>query len=365
MAWSFTLIKYHDNVKEPPHAYGSEARPTINPGQVFIALDLYSYFYFDKATSLKGLLLSDRLLDDLSKAAQNETLGFEKIFYISMPHRQDRQDSMTMLATSTNIRLILQNGVDGNTIHEKARPKGSQGLRPEQLGCWRSHANVWRTIINERIETAIILEDDADWDVRVHDIFQTLSLQMRKRTAREGEPRSHEAHAPYGLDWDLLYVGTCWNINPEVRPVPHIYQDTNAPNSTEMSYAYQKELEYWGASSSEEARVRVIAPSWYPVCTVGYAVTLQGAQKLLYTVGNEKGLNGPVDLAMISRIQSGHLKSFTVVPPLVTPWKTGTTSDSDIDDLNKAEGELPQGSDNLRLSGRKALAATLDKDFKD
>lgn len=111
--------------------------------------------------------------------------------------------------------------------------------------------------------------------------------------------------------------------------------------------------------------MRVIAPSWYPVCTVGYAVTLQGAQKLLYTVGNEKGLDAPVDLAMISRIQSGHLKSLTVVPPLVTPWKTGTTSDSDIDDLNKAEGELPRGSDNLRLSGRRALAATLDKDFKD
>ncbi|KAM3447089.1 hypothetical protein MY5147_010022 [Beauveria neobassiana] len=327
MAWSSTLIKYRDNVKELRHAYSFYVT--------------WQGSYFDKATSLKGLLHSDRLLDDLSKAAQNETLGFEKIFYISMPHRQDRQDSMTI------IDMFLQ--VDGNTVHEKARPKGSQALRPEQLGCWRSHANVWRTIINERIQTAIILEDDADWDVRVHDIFQTLSLQMRKRTAREGELRSHDANAPYGLDWDLLYVGTCWNINPEI---------------VRISFAYQKELEYWGASS-ENTRVRVIAPSWYPVCTVGYAVTLQGAQKLLYTVGNEKGLDAPVDLAMISRIQSGHLKSLTVVPPLVTPWKTGTTSDSDIDDLNKAEGELPRGSDNLRLSGRRALAATLDKDFKD
>lgn len=58
----------------------------------FIAICLsFSFYvtwqgsYFDKATSLKGLLHSDRLLDDLSKAAQNETLGFEKIFYISMP----------------------------------------------------------------------------------------------------------------------------------------------------------------------------------------------------------------------------------------------------------------------------------------
>ncbi len=35
------------------------------------------------------------------------------------------------------------------------------------------------------------------------------------------------------MDWDLLYVGTCWNINAEVRPPSHIYEDANAPNSTE------------------------------------------------------------------------------------------------------------------------------------
>ncbi|KAM3516692.1 hypothetical protein NHJ13051_009671 [Beauveria bassiana] len=135
MAWSSTLIKYHDNVKELLHAYSFYVT--------------WQGSYFDKATLLKGLLHSDRLLDDLSKAAQNETLGFEKIFYISMPHRQDRQDSMTI-------------------------------------------------------------------------------LQMRERTAREGELRSHDANAPYGLDWDLLYVGTCWNINPEdiVRPLSNHIKPT-------------------------------------------------------------------------------------------------------------------------------------------
>ncbi|KAJ6788337.1 hypothetical protein PWT90_06329 [Aphanocladium album] len=261
---------------------------------------------------------------------------------------------MTMLAASTN--------VDGNTVHEKAKPKGSQSLRPEQLGCWRSHANTWRRIIEEKVQTAIILEDDADWDIRVHDIFQRLSRQIRKGMLRENEPTSYEVtHAPYGLDWDLIYIGTCWNINSEKRPLSHAYEDVDAPDVTEMSFAYQKELEYWGASALKKSRVRVIAPSWYPVCTVGYAVTFSGAQKLLYMVGNEGGVSAPVDLAMISRIQSGHLRSLTIVPPLITPWKTGTVSDSDIDDLEKSKDELPRGSENLRRSGRVALAAALDR----
>lgn len=70
---------------------------------------------------------------DVSEAAQNETLGFEKIYYISLPQygtaillqitvskianlaclrsRTDRQDMMSLLAASTNIKLALQPGV--------------------------------------------------------------------------------------------------------------------------------------------------------------------------------------------------------------------------------------------------------------
>ncbi len=131
-----------------------------------------------------------------------------------------------------------------------------------------------------------------------------------------------------------------------------------------MSFAYRNELEYWGADSSNNRRVRVIAPSWYPVCTIGYAVTLKGAQKLLHTIGSEGSVGAPVDLAMISGIQSGGLRSLTVVPPLFTPWKTGTISDSDIDDLGTTKEELPQGSENLRNSGRMALAAQLNSGVK-
>lgn len=132
-----------------------------------------------------------------------------------------------------------------------------------------------------------------------------------------------------------------------------------------MSHAYQKELEYWGADSFKKSRVRVIAPLWYPVCTIGYAITLQGAQKLLYSIGNEGGVEAPVDLAMINRIQSGYLRSLTVVPPLITPWRTGEVSDSDIKELDKAEGKLPQGSENLRHSGRVAMAAALNSHVGD
>jgi hypothetical protein len=122
-----------------------------------------------------------------------------------------------------------------------------------------------------------------------------------------------------------------------------------------MSGNFRGELEGWDVDLSNSSRVRVLAPSWYPVCTIGYAVTRRGTQKLLYTVGNGIGIGSPIDLAMSDRVQNGYLRAYTVIPPLVTPWKTGTISDSDIDDLSKSEDELRYGSENLLNSARRSM----------
>ncbi|KFZ18104.1 hypothetical protein V501_01353 [Pseudogymnoascus sp. VKM F-4519 (FW-2642)] len=272
---------------------------------------------------------------------------------------------MILLAAATNLKIHHQPGVIGAEVHVKAKPNEATNLGIEQLGCWRSHADIWRRVVEEDIETAIILEDDADWDVNVHEIFHELSVQMRKGKLRKTQASKHEMrNAPYGLDWDLLYIGTCWDIpNKENRPNHQTYDDRFGPNRSEQSGSFVAELEGWGLTVTDETRQRVIAPSWYPVCTIGYAVTRLGAQKLLYTVGGVKGIGSGVDLTMTDRIQKGYLNSYTVVPPLVTPWKTGSPRDSDIDDLKakqeKENKELPSGSENLQNSARRAIERRL------
>lgn len=128
-----------------------------------------------------------------------------------------------------------------------------------------------------------------------------------------------------------------------------------------MAWDFQREIAYWGADQLKKPRVRIVAPAWYPVCTVGYAITLAGAQKLLYLLGSEGGLAAPIDLAMISRIQSGHVRALSVVPPLINPWHSGTAADSDISDLSDPAYAYPAGSNNLKNSGRQALADSFNK----
>jgi hypothetical protein len=166
-----------------------------------------------------------------------------------------------------------------------------------------------------------------------------------------------------GLDWDILYVGTCWNIKQGKRHVT--YSDANAPSRANMTSQFTKELESYGIAVRDSTHKRVLAPAWYPVCTIGYAVTARGARRLLYNVGGVKKIGSAIDLAMNGHLMSGVLKGYVVSPPLVTPWKEGGVSDSDIDDMDEKKKELKEGevlevgSKNLWRSARMSMNETL------
>jgi len=113
----------------------------------------------------------------------NSTLDFQEIIYISMPFRTDRQDAMSLIAAQSGIKLNkLIYGVASADVHEKARPlKPHPKDDPKKpwLGVWRAHADAWRYIIDNNIQSALILEDDVDWDVNVKEVFGLWNWQMK------------------------------------------------------------------------------------------------------------------------------------------------------------------------------------------
>jgi hypothetical protein len=84
-------------------------------------------------------------------------------------------------------------------MNVKAKVSDGGLVRDEQWGSWQGHADVWRRVLNEKLETALILEDDVDWDVNIHDIFEELSRQMRKGKLQQTAMTEQEKlTAPYG-----------------------------------------------------------------------------------------------------------------------------------------------------------------------
>ena len=53
---------------------------------------------------------------------QNETLGFQEIYMISLPERSDKQDSFAMQAAFSEISYTQMDGVWGHDVPPKALP---------------------------------------------------------------------------------------------------------------------------------------------------------------------------------------------------------------------------------------------------
>lgn len=57
---------------------------------------------------------------------QNETLGFQEVFVISLPSRTDKKDTFALQAALSSIKYTEIDGVDGQTVPIKALPHVSE-----------------------------------------------------------------------------------------------------------------------------------------------------------------------------------------------------------------------------------------------
>jgi len=145
----------------------------------------------------------------------NSTLNFERIFAINLPSRLDRKDLLTVMAKYTDLSITIVPGV--STIADSAIPprRTPGSLRIEEYRVWRAHANVWRRVIEDGLSTALVLEDDNDWDVnlkeqipRILTALDEIRLVPRRLDEGEGVVRG----GPRVEEWDILYLGTCFEM---------------------------------------------------------------------------------------------------------------------------------------------------------
>ncbi|CAD0105778.1 unnamed protein product [Aureobasidium uvarum] len=222
----------------------------------------------------------------------NETLG--KIFLVSLPERTDRRDSFTLQARLSNMSFEVIDGVDGATVPEKALPY-TMVMSPPEIGCWRAHLNIMQDMVANNIATALVFEDDADWDVGIRAQMRELARGSRWLGNTTGE--TAKPISPYGDDWDILWVGHCSTksgSDPRRWVVPH--DPTVAPPNYRM-YQDQPDMRTWESGPDADNQTRIIFVASWGFCTTGYAVSLRGAMKMLYHQSLSK-FNNAVDTGL-------------------------------------------------------------------
>ncbi|KAJ8100055.1 hypothetical protein POJ06DRAFT_123022 [Lipomyces tetrasporus] len=342
-------------------------RATLVPG-LLLTLIIFLVVHSSRSTDDDNADLSSAAHKAaLAKRAHNSSLGFGEIVYISMPERTDRQDAMSLLADSFGLELKLVPGVRGTDISPKAIPdEVPEKMRPSELGCWRAHADAWRYLLESDMETLLIFEDDVDWNPNVKQTFETLSLQMQDSKVRLTHPSDHERKiAPYGLDWDVLYVGSCKDGgNPDFKGVSQIWDDPDVPSAQQTSKSTLEALYNFGLTDADIGKKRVLAPAYWTLCTTAYAITRQGAKRLLLTM-SYLGLHAAVDNDMSRIFRDGKLKGYTLSPPAFSQFRVGGTKDSDRVDIGQTregKGNTQGRSYNIKGSARQWMVDNLKLD---
>uniref|UniRef100_A0A8C4F8U1 procollagen galactosyltransferase n=1 Tax=Dicentrarchus labrax TaxID=13489 RepID=A0A8C4F8U1_DICLA len=225
---------------------------------------------------------------------QPDKMGFDEVFMINLQRRTDRRERMLRALHEQEIKCKVIPAVDGKAMNISevhtmgihmlpgySDPYHGRPLTKGELGCFLSHFNIWKEIVERRLHTSLVIEDDLRFEV----FFKRRLMNLMSELEHEG------------LDWDLIYIGRKrMQVDHPEKAVPNIH------NLVKADYSY-----------------------W----TLGYMISLQGAEKLLKAEPLKRIL--PVDEFLpimynkhpvsdyMEQFETRDLKAFSAEPLLVYP----------------------------------------------
>ncbi|NP_001123548.1 procollagen galactosyltransferase 2 precursor [Danio rerio] len=223
-----------------------------------------------------------------------DKMSFDEIFLINLKRRFDRRERMLNTMAVLGLEATLVDAVDGKTLNTSQLqalgiemmpgykdPYSGRVLTRGEIGCFLSHHFTWKQVLERGLRHVLVLEDDVRFEPRFKRRLQTIMKDVEKTQ----------------LNWDLIYVGR-----------------------KRMQVA-QPEVSVEGVNNLVEAD--------YSYWTLGYALSQQGAKKLLAAQPLGKML--PVDeflpvmfnkhpnSAYMSHFDPRDLRAFSVEPLLLYP----------------------------------------------
>ncbi|KAI0172901.1 glycosyltransferase family 25 protein [Hypoxylon sp. FL1284] len=225
-------------------------------------------------------------IDSTDTAAK---MQFSKILVINLPSRTDRRDAMVLAGAVSNLSLSWVDGVDGAPAADGTKKGHSAGAR----GSWRSHMSALQRVVDEGLGSALVVEDDIDWDVRLKPQLRGLAAASRAWLDESGLADAggdDDVRSAYGGGWDVQWLGHCGAALPGLRDPPvapptviAMPGDDTVPAPQHLKPHPFAPRDRLGAEYPPHTRV--VHASAGNVCTLAYAVSRRGARRLLSEFG--------------------------------------------------------------------------------
>lgn len=206
------------------------------------------------------------------------------------------------------------------------------------------------SVVEDRLGSAIIMEDDADWDVSIKTQLQSFASAVRSLQSAQKSPTT----SPYGDDWDILWLGHCGVECKTHQPYHLTPNDPTIPASRHF-------LPYWRdpppIDRPDDMRLTCAANDG--VCSLFYAVSYRGAQRILAALSvNPSGLAEEIDtgaqfdVSLGRMCGHGFLRCFTTYPALTGTYHSAGPS-TKASDIHSEEG------DSVGFSSRGVVYSTM------
>lgn len=171
------------------------------------------------------------------------------------------------------------------------------------------------------------MEDDSDWDI-------TLKAQLLgfARGALAIQNVTDPTFSPYGDEWHLLWLGNCGILGKENRPYYIIPDDPSVPPKKHVwnfgGPKFTKDPKY------NNTRTRFVFHTDSGVCTQAYAITYDGARRMLMAL-SMLPTGAPID-TLISGLCGGGLnetllRCMGVYPQIIGGWSAAGQNNRDSD----------------------------------
>lgn len=202
-------------------------------------------------------------------------------------------------------------------------------------------------MVKEQIPSALILEDDADWDVSIKSQLVEFAKGACFIQGSKSDSASQDVHidskmnSPYGDDWDLLWLGHCGTRNREDEDQNYYVIHDDPTAIPQELWGYPRRQPNLTPPALRGNHTRVIYEPVRGLCMFGYALSLRGAQRLLY----HQSISGKAAVSdrALQRICNDRFMGFRCIAPYPTLIGThkaagSTAKDSDRENTANAYG---------------------------
>ncbi|KAJ1915298.1 hypothetical protein H4219_004385 [Mycoemilia scoparia] len=224
-----------------------------------------------------------------SRIKSPNKLYTDHIYTITVPERLEqraRTQSMFDLM-GLDVEYVFGMYPENDPEYAALQKKGLVShLSGREFEIWKSHLKVWENMLERGYETALILEDNIDFQTNVH------SMIRKGQDIISGKLRDRR--------WDIIYVGHC--------------ADEFLSSPADDDYFF--------------SNLRLLRS---PACGHAYILSVRGASKLSNLFRNY--INNPIDLEIRDYIKSGAISGYSYYPSVFTQRR-------DFDELSFFKSEF-------------------------